>query len=152
MRKTDLAWTAGIIDGEGCIHIRKSQAYGAHLFPRYELNLSVRMCHEGTIRRLQALFGGTIFYEKGDETRLERWNWSPCRTIGGEVLQKVKPYLVTKKLEAKAALEFLEIPNGRRGIKTPDSILALREKFYLQVRKLKFCKNNLFIRSPIPCG
>lgn len=42
-----LAWAAGLVDGEGCIHYDE----GTELW-----NLAVKMTHEQTIRRLAELF------------------------------------------------------------------------------------------------
>lgn len=54
MKKTDLAWAAGLIDGEGCICIVKENRPG-NLSTQYRLRLSVGMTDKKTIKKLHSL-------------------------------------------------------------------------------------------------
>ena len=53
----ELAWVAGIIDGEGCISVIKSKVNKKEgVYFRYQLNIYVGMIHKPTIYRIKDIF------------------------------------------------------------------------------------------------
>lgn len=103
MRKTDLAWVAGIVDGEGCICIRKVK--GRYYF----LQLSVGMTDASTIARLKSFFGGNIHTKPGKKVQHKTcyiWNVGSDQAVS--CLKKLKPYLFTKLEQACLAIDFME--------------------------------------------
>lgn len=147
MKKTDLAWVAGIIDGEGCIHISRNRA-STHTHAttlRHSLYLKVTMGHKPTVDRLHALFQlGSV--QKATAARKKVWNaafsWVCCGQSAAEVLRQCLPYLLTKAKEAEVALAFVALPKasrgGRGGTKeTPVRLLRQRDRLCLKLRKLK---------------
>lgn len=139
---TDLAWVAGIVDGEGCIHIRKNAPTAAskHKSVLFDLVLKVSMTDETTVRRLHDLLevGSVTVDDKKPEGHKTSYNWT-CRTGDAQqVLRKLYPYLLTKRHEALRAIEFgfLETARGGR-VRTSDELTAARRAFYEELRELK---------------
>lgn len=109
---TDLAWAAGLIDGEGCIGIYPFKSgtsrYGAH----YQLALYVRMTHEQTINRLLDMFQvGSVHHATARALRhKDTWAWTCYSEHALFVLKLIQPYLVTKAKEAQVGIEFKSEP------------------------------------------
>jgi len=95
----DLAWAAGIIDGEGSLHIARSRKY--HL-PQ----LRVEMCHRPTLAKLQEIFGGRLWHRKKPRTDKWRqtWNWHAQGSFLFPILKAIRPFMVTKANEADIIL------------------------------------------------
>lgn len=141
---TQIAWAAGVIDGEGCISLtrRSPQAHNGAINPNYRLVLKVTMCDSRTIRTLHRLFGrGTLQKQKQLHAYWSQpWIWFCNATDAEEVLKLIRPYSVTKKREVDTALEFLAKTDRSRAGKarslTPSEI-ALRERYFIKLRDLK---------------
>ena len=58
-RREQLAWLAGLIDGEGCISLTRRSPQRKHrcVSPSYRLILKVSMCHLATVRRCREITG-----------------------------------------------------------------------------------------------
>lgn len=134
MRDVEAAWAAGIIDGEGCIHLRRrSEAAGY-----FALVLKVTMGHRPTIDRLHSLFDlGTIQENRSNKGHNPAWSWVCTTRQVGAVLDIVQPYLVTKADEAVIAREYLALPvmPGTRSI--PPELAAARLDLFERMRDAK---------------
>ncbi|MBI2327595.1 LAGLIDADG family homing endonuclease [Candidatus Curtissbacteria bacterium] len=99
--KTVYAYLAGLIDGEGCISIRKTFQYGKDQFkPMVE----VGMTDIEPMQLLQKTFGGSYWPEliRGRNLPVTKW-----RVTGTHVIPVLKPllkYLLAKKRQAEIAL------------------------------------------------
>lgn len=139
----ELAWSAGIIDGEGCIHISrglwKSQLADGVKTIRHTLYVKVTMGHRPTLERLLEIFGvGSICDAPQKKTVNPAFTWLCTTKKAKVVLEAVRPYLVTKASEADVALAFLLIPKQYRGGKeTPLSVIRERDRLCLELRALK---------------
>jgi len=107
MTKTDIAYIAGIIDGEGYVGIKKTKAYPSQgrKTPGYHARLQVRMTHEGAIRFLADTLGGSYYREKphsdnGKPLFCYQASDKKARTI----LSTVLPYLKVKIASAETVL------------------------------------------------
>ncbi len=106
-----LAYTAGIIDGEGCIGIypntsmkrgRKCRSY----------RLRVHLSHW-----LKSKFGGTIYlrdYAKSGQNWKPVWYWMVVSRQALSFLEQVYPYLQMKKPQAELAIEFQKERSAKR--------------------------------------
>lgn len=136
----DLAWAGGIIDGEGCIHIKRDRATATskHRSDHYALLLLVTMVEKGTIQHLRDLFEvGRVFAHtpKGCRTAY-RWQCYP--NDAAYVLSLVLPFLRNKYQQAMVAMEFLDLGSGLHGRERTDpTLLAARERLYWQLREMK---------------
>lgn len=108
--KEDLAWAAGIIEGEAYVTFRRIwNKYRGKRYPRHEIgvgNTDIKI-----LERLMKLFGGSIHRNRkagtdtncGKSTRdLHIWMVSDRKALN--VAKNVLPYIVGKK---KEKLEFI---------------------------------------------
>lgn len=154
MTKTDLAWAAGIIDGEGSIFIQKGD-YTGKVYPKgkrrirreksptYVLRLAVKMVDQPTIQRLSELFDGKcLLLNRRTVMNRKVYSWSACGYKALEILQKICPYATTKKNQIQVAKNFMSIPrfqNGKGpGSKLPKSITNRRESCYRKMKSFNY--------------
>jgi hypothetical protein len=145
--RSAIAWAAGIIDGEGCISIRrklKSSPSQQSRSATYRLELSVKMTHKPTIERLQSvLSAGNIYRETpGKNNKKVAWKLSVTGLVLGKILARLNKHLVTKLAESKLGFEFLATFHGKAGSRwgrkqVPADIIQKRDALYWQVRELK---------------
>lgn len=98
-------YTAGLLDGEGCIQITNNES-GRKKNPRLRLSVSITSTHPGVIQQLKDLFGGSVVPTKAKGKRAASWSWSITSRGAKEFLLKVSPHLIIKAPEAKIALAF----------------------------------------------
>lgn len=115
--KEELAYTAGIIDGEGCIKIYKIDAKTINRpNNRYVLQVQVCMVTKPIVKWLKKKFGGYLYLDKINTYKHPNWqdrqrwllqNWH-CR----EFLELIFPYVKIKQKQIKLALKFLNLIPG----------------------------------------
>jgi hypothetical protein len=105
MKRTELAYIAGLIDGEGTIGFG-FKAKGD--IATYTLRLRVGMSDENTIRWLQRTsgFGSVTFRDLSRRRRQTHWVWSVFSNQAASVLREVLPYLMVKKQQAELGILF----------------------------------------------
>lgn len=106
----DLAWLAGIIDGEGCIGLYSG---GNGDGKSHYLRLTVVNTDQPMLERAKAITGtGTIRVSRltADKQRRQTWIWECNSGNAARVLSSVYPFLVTKQRQAQMALEFYHGP------------------------------------------
>ena len=136
MTTEDLAYAAGIIDGEGCILIQKRYIKGKS--PIYSLRVAVSVCDECLCIWLFRKFGGTRIrnYHRGFGFKtVYRWDLGGLRAA--EFLGQIFPYLVIKVQQAKLGIEFQNGIGYVGGIYLPAYALQERENQYIMMRELK---------------
>lgn len=109
MLETDLAWAAGIIDGEGSIFIMKQGRKDRERDRNYILRVSVQSTDPYMTKELLRLFkDGAVFTQELDKrpnnSNTLKWQISGHRAA--KVLEKLLPYLRVKHEQAVAAIEF----------------------------------------------
>ena len=120
-----LAYTAGIIDGEGCIRINKRHSNRCRVGFELQLNVRVRNTNEWLIRWLQFQFGGSIRSDKQKGNRKDAWEWCLGTRQALEFLKQILPYLQIKRPQAELAVEFQR--NKHFGRNRPLEQLAVEE-------------------------
>lgn len=135
---TDLAWAAGLIDGEGCIHITKRPA-DKYRRENFQLTVAVCMTHKPTIERLYNIFKvGSVCHKHPRGKQRTPWTWTVLAQQAEAVLRLLMPYLFTKLAEGKIAFEFRRTmlgTRGRRGVPAP--LMQERRKLYRKMRAAK---------------
>lgn len=107
MKRVDLAYIAGIIDGEGCIC---PVSRTSHLGRRYNIELTVEMTDRTAIDFIQAIVGGNIYHKlPEDENHKESWRWIAKGEKAKAILKVIKPFLLVKRGHAELALRLLTI-------------------------------------------
>jgi hypothetical protein len=136
-RETDLAWAAGITDGEGCFQVVEKETLRG---TRHEICSHVKMSHQETIRKFRSIIGcGTIYTSRvNHEIYAQVWIW---RCNGSDAVFATKslfPYLVTKREQAKVILEFGEkcLCKRGKGNEVSDEIIVERKRLHVLMRQL----------------
>ena len=133
MRQTDLAWAAGLFDGEGCVSLRPRQRANQRT-RGYELRVEASMTDQATIQRLQSLFGGTCRFDEARQRRCPDWQpqWSWVLGTGQSVafLQRVRPYSTTKATQIWLALEWAAARKSpiRKGVPRGEFLISDEEQ------------------------
>lgn len=132
-RVAELAWSAGLVDGEGSICIVKSRE-------SYRLTLAICMTHESTIKRISNIFGnvGSISLMSKTGKDKDAWTWHTAGGQAAKIIQDMYPYLHTKKAQAELAIEYgLKCLWKRQvGEYVPIEIEGLRAVFALEMAAL----------------
>jgi len=103
MKRTDLAYYAGLFDGEGCVQLRPHKRSGK----TWALYVSIASTNEWIIQQLKFSFGGSLSKKKWKNP-----NWKPAFIWGVSskdaltFLEAVYPYLKLKKPQAEIAIRF----------------------------------------------
>ena len=140
-REANLAYLAGLVDGEGCISI-KHNIRNNNYFPW----VAVGMTQKEGIDLLVEMFGGTIREDLTSNRKSTMYRWERNkREDVVNVLQQLLPYLRVKKALAVSVLAFCQdgepIKVGGRG-KTSLQEQERRKDLHLKVKEL----NN--VRAP----
>lgn len=135
MKRTDLAYIAGIIDGEGCISIeRRRYAEGKY---KKIVSLTVSNTEEWLCQWLKLSWGGRIRIRIDKrENHLPLYNWVVYRAKAIEVLKVILPYLKIKKPQAEIAIGF-QSRRSRCRLEKTDEEKALDEAEYILLKNLK---------------
>jgi hypothetical protein len=103
------AYLAGLFDGEGTVSVTW---YLYKPLKRYYARIRVRigMCHKETIQRVKDVVGqGTVYHRKPDDNRMTINVWTIADRQAGKFLDDIIPFLVTKKEQAKVALDYINL-------------------------------------------
>jgi len=143
-REIELAWCAGIIDGEGCIAVNRRNVGtgGKNRTLSHAPCLQINMVHLDTLRRVRSLLGvGSIHrHSSCAATKRQAWSFSVTGRKAVTALQLVRPYLFGKADEADAVLGFYDLGRawgGRYSRSVPPELIAAREELCERVRAMK---------------
>lgn len=132
---TDLAWAAGIVDGEGCIHM---VAIPPH---HWSVKVSVGNTDARITIALQRLFDGGIHTYQKRAPRRPIHVWSKQGDEAMEFLRIIRPFLVGKQDQADVAIEAREYQRANRytraGTGSREEKLARLSFAYTKLRTLK---------------
>lgn len=132
-------WIAGIVDGEGNIHIAKrtdrSQRTGT-------MFVAVAMTHLPTIERLKQLTRvGNIYVQYRNGNHNDVHTWRVQGIAAAFVLRSCLPFLFTKRHQAALALQYSELVAQTKyprsgGGSIPESVRLEREGIRSQILSL----------------
>ncbi len=133
INEVELAYIAGIFDGEGCISLPERH------YPQTESTYSLVACvsntNEWLLLYLKSIFGGSISV-RNDRNR-PCWNWSLRHKKAGEFLKVIYPFLRIKKPQAEVAIRFQDRKRmGMRFLATRESNIALEQAEKILVSSL----------------
>jgi len=132
---TNLAYIAGLFDGEGSMTIYKgpvSPSGTAAVSPTYTLIVGISNNDNCPLLDIQGEFGGSIVkYNKC-------YQWRVTGNIALAFLREIVPYLRIRKERAELAINFQANRNhGSNGGKPlPSEVLDYYEHFYMELRRL----------------
>jgi hypothetical protein len=114
--ETVFAYFAGLIDGEGCLHLAKRSDR-----PSLKPTIEVKMTCKEIIYELRRVFGGHVsFKPRGQEHWKDQWNWRAQNRTARECIEKIRPYLTVKRDEADKLLAYMSVERKKgRSPKSP---------------------------------
>lgn len=137
----ELAYIAGIIDGEGCVGIHKCPDKRGYSRLHY-LYLCISNNNPIVIDYFQSKLGGNITKRKSHPEWNPNYKWFIRSGKAEEVLSIVLPFLLIKKEQAKVGIEFSKIKSSTQGKRLSVEEWNLREEYYLKIKEL----NNLYTK------
>jgi len=135
LEEIDRAYVAGLIDGEGCIHIEKK--LGKDKTPQYfTLRVSVTNTEFKMVNWLKENFGGHIqFHKKYKENWRRKYQWSIVARQALVFLELIRPYVLVKGEQLELAILFQKRKKFGRWKKPLDR--ELDRLIYWEMRRLK---------------
>jgi hypothetical protein len=134
-----IGWTAGVVDGEGCVGI---YSRGRDRPDEFRLHVTVANTDERMLVRLRELWGGRYDPHSRRTKTNERqvWSWTVHDRAAGRLLETVLPHLVIKKEQAEIALEFVSLFGRGSARRTPEN----KERRIELAKQLKEAKTATF--------
>jgi len=105
MKKTDLAYTAGIMDGEGSIGIAKHKSRSCKRGYTLELCVQVTSSDEWLCQWFKFGFGGSLGHSTNNAGN-PMWHWMIVARKAMGFLKLILPYLKLKQPQAELAIKF----------------------------------------------
>ena len=134
--REELAYFAGIIDGEGCICLRTSKSARKHIFATM---IQISNTDLRLLQWVQRRFGGMIHpHARHRGNRKPSFQWAALSDDIASILEAILPYMIVKREQAELMLAYRktlpEIVNTRRSSRKMDEStkvqrLALHSKF-----------------------
>jgi len=121
IRTIDLAYIAGIVDGEAYIGIKKTKAYKCQdrVTPGYHARIQVRMIDESAIQFVAKTFDGRYYKEKSNSiNRRPLFCFQASDRKAEKILSSLYPYLKVKRKNAKAVLALRILQNDNQKYRT----------------------------------
>ena len=131
-----LAWAAGIFDGEGCISLRFIPQRGSH-----QLRIAVNSTDGIMAKKFHEWFGGR--YRSRVDRRYPRRpiaEWYAQGKLAGKVLTILQPYLLVKAQQADLAIAYVETIQENKGGDGPKISDEMRDLRFLIERQLRLLK------------
>lgn len=132
--KEQLAYLAGIIDGEGTVYIQKvDRKTFFDYFPR----IQIISTNKDLIVWIKDIFGGIVTSrDRSNENRNWRLQhtWYTSRKIMDILLPFILPYLIIKKNQVEVMIEFRKTFLEKKSHRISDEILTFREECMFKIR------------------
>lgn len=106
MEKTNinLAYFAGIVDGEGNIRIRHS--YNVRNGQKWQVVMGVSNTNKKLIDWIVSNFGGRVYSRTRKANWKKSYEWELSCRKASAVLQLIEPYLLLKKEQARLCIDL----------------------------------------------
>lgn len=113
----DLAYVAGVFDGEGWVRIDTYVPPGRTI-PRYQLIAGIAMTYAPLMKAVHAQFGGTLHGDDSFQRHYAKnrviWRWHVSSKFAHSFLIAVEPYLIVKKEQAGLGIELQADMTGNK--------------------------------------
>ena len=132
VRSGILAYTAGILDGEGCVMLTK-KSYNAPRVGFYVLLVvTVVNTNEWLIQWLKMQFGGmaTVETPLSNNSR-DIWRWTVSSSKASDFLQMILPYLQIKRPQAELAIKFQTRKNKYQRLSESERAMEEANRFLM---------------------
>lgn len=129
------AYTAGLLEGDGCISITRARPYQDKERVRYSLVVVFAMTDIEPLEKLSSYFEGKVRKAKLTSKGRQVWQWSVQGKQAKEFLEMVLPWLTSKSLQALIALRFPVAFRGEHaGNYMPIETYEKQEECYLELK------------------
>jgi hypothetical protein len=146
-----IAYLAGIVDGEGSIYIGNFSSNPKTGTKHYQTNMEVTNTDENLIKWLLENFGGRsnkyTFKQTPANSRRPVFRWIASGELLTELCHLLLPYLVIKKRQCEIMIlmrktfDRPQASKGKQGIQPPSAeVLELRQQYFDEMRSLH-CRN-----------
>jgi hypothetical protein len=151
LSETELAYIAGIIDGEGCIGLSRNRTKKQRQKnPKYQSEICVINTNKGLVDWLVRAGGLVNVRPRNDERWKVAYRWRIKESLHPDFLRAILPYLVIKRKQAELIIQYCEtkISHIRQGNKRDmsDEELAKRESYYQQMKLLNAKGNPEYLQ------
>jgi len=126
----ELAYFAGLFDGEGCINVSEVKPKPGRLSPCFQTLAQVSMTDRRPLELLLKSFGGTMQLVNKEGAR-PIWVWRVYHKTAKLFLEAIVPYLIVKKVQAELLI-VLENGIPGRGVQRRLSDIEVKRR-----RKIK---------------
>lgn len=118
MKRIELAYLAGMFDGEGSIIIHKHKAKKSSHHDAYVVEACLGNTNEWIVRQFQFSFGGNVYLRKKQTEQTQAiWAWQISANKAIPFLTTIIPFLKLKKTQAEIGLKFQESKSKKRRAK-----------------------------------
>jgi hypothetical protein len=132
----DKAYLAGLIAGDGSIHVSKQPQKNRKFRPYYQISVCVEMVAQEEIQWIVDTFGGQMTVRNRDKYhRRESYRYKVNGEKAIELLKLVYPFLKHKKRQAALAFKLREVVKQTLYQRHPER-LHLREELYNEINAL----------------
>ena len=135
MKRTELAYIAGIVDGEGYIGINADHRKRNPDRPCWRLKVAVTNTNEWLVQYLKFSMGGGVIVLKRLHPR-PCYQWEIGYGKAAEFLQLILPYLRLKKPQAELAIKF-QASMAKSTRKLTEEQSAVREAQRIMLQEMK---------------
>ena len=149
MTPTELAYLAGIVDGEGNIAIAKkpARAKSGEKTSTHWNYVKISNCDIRLLNWVLSVTGrGTISQESRAYTdnRRNHFTWIITSVAAASLLHEIYPYLVIKKDQANVVFRFRQTFSSRRSCRfgIPDWVSRERNVCYEELRRLHHVEHD----------
>lgn len=133
-KQTELAYLAGIIDGEGTIYIQKvNRKTFFDYFPRIQIVTTT----PNLMYWIRDTFGGIVTCrDRSTENRnwKPQYTWYTTRKIMDQLLPLLHPYLIVKKKQVEVMIEFRKTFTQKESKKISHDIFEFRDECMIKIR------------------
>lgn len=148
MKDLELAYLAGLFDGEGCIQISHNKPQSGKRTEQHTLNCRVAMTNKEAVERFLIL-GGNVHIKKASLQNpkwKDQWCWTISSNKALAFLKEIMPFLILRKEEAKCGIAFQEFRKsspyyntqfGRGRMPITKQEMGRREWYRQELRRLK---------------
>lgn len=134
--QTEIAYLAGIIDGEGCFCLHDQ---GSH---KFSCQLQIGNTDLRLLQWIRTTFGGSVNYERRHNPKHKVvWRWLAHQAEIDHILPAIMPFLIVKKNQAELMLAYRatlapRINKMRSTRKTPEHVKRTRADIHSQLAVL----------------
>jgi len=112
LKASDLAYLAGLIDGEGSITLTRRLLKGNHPMPNYLLSVSVNMTNREPVEFMSRYYRGSLSNNRKTVTGKAIYMFRTSTLESQRMLSDISPFLKCKHRQARWALAFRKLPQA----------------------------------------